>query len=138
MTDAPQSQPQIILLCRDLIFATKIQGTAQALGMAVRCCGGFQSAAAALTDPDPEHPLRLVLVDLGDAAWNTALALAQLRAFTPSPVTLCGFGPHIDAAALDTARAAGFTLVLPRSRFSAELPDLLLAATQVTATNSSA
>jgi hypothetical protein len=35
------------------------------------------------------------------------------------------FGPHVDANALVAAKAAGCQVVMPRSKFSAELPDLL-------------
>ena len=35
------------------------------------------------------------------------------------------YGSHVDKARLDQARAAGCDEVLPRSKFSTELPDLL-------------
>jgi hypothetical protein len=35
------------------------------------------------------------------------------------------FGSHVDKARLDQARAAGCDEVLPRSKFSGELPELL-------------
>ena len=35
-------------------------------------------------------------------------------------------GSHVDKVRLNQARAAGCDEVLPRSKFSAELPDLLL------------
>jgi hypothetical protein len=34
-------------------------------------------------------------------------------------------GPHVDAERLAQARAAGCSLALPRSKFSADLPELL-------------
>jgi len=40
-------------------------------------------------------------------------------------VPTVAYGSHVDKARLDAARAAGCDEVLPRSKFSAELPDLL-------------
>jgi hypothetical protein len=128
MTDAqkPQIQPQIILLCRDLIFATKIQGTAQALGIRVKTVSNVSAATESLTERDPAHPPTLVLVDLGEATWNSPENLSKIRAAVrPNQAVLCGFGPHVDTASLAAAAKAGFNQVLPRSQFSATLPVLL-------------
>jgi len=40
-------------------------------------------------------------------------------------VPVIAFGSHVDKARLDEARAAGCDEVMPRSRFSSELPALL-------------
>ena len=42
----------------------------------------------------------------------------------PRPIVI-GFGSHVDVERLELARAAGFDQVLPRSKFSASLPELL-------------
>jgi hypothetical protein len=54
----------------------------------------------------------VVVVDLA----RHGEALPALRAAHPT-VRIVAFGPHVDAAALAAARAAGADLVVPRSRF---------------------
>ena len=54
----------------------------------------------------------LVIVDLGRPDVLAVLALVG------APIV--GFGSHVDAEGLAAARAAGCTLVLPRSRFFAD------------------
>ncbi|MGO9874188.1 MAG: DNA-binding response regulator [Acidimicrobiia bacterium] len=54
----------------------------------------------------------VVLVDLA----RFGAELPRLRAMLPSARLVC-FGPHVEAAAADAARAAGADVVLPRSRF---------------------
>lgn len=113
--------PAGLLLCRDLIFTSKVKGTAEALGYRILVTSD-QSAALSLIEK--WHP-RVVLVDLtaGEAAAPDALMDYQNLA---GPDTwFVAFGPHVEADVLDAARAAGCQVVMPRSRFSAELPELL-------------
>ncbi len=67
----------------------------------------------------------MVFVDLaaGDLVAPAALRAFQEQAGPGTPFV--AFGSHVDAEALAAARAAGCDPVLPRSRFSAELPDLI-------------
>ncbi len=54
----------------------------------------------------------VVVVDLARFGAD----LPRLRAMLPSARLVC-FGPHVEEAAADAARAAGADVVLPRSRF---------------------
>src|SRR5206468_2784299 len=67
---------------------------------------------------------RVVFVDLsaGDLAGPAAL-LALTKAAPGTPFV--AFGSHVDTASLAAAAASGCDPVLPRSRFSAELPELI-------------
>ena len=116
---APEG-PAGLLLSRDLIFTSKVTGTARALGHQVMTAG---HAALATVMIEQWHP-RVVFVDLaaGDLAGPAALLAFQgLAPGTP----FVAFGSHVDTAALAAAAAAGCDPVLPRSRFSAELPELI-------------
>jgi hypothetical protein len=117
----PGASPPGILLSRDLIFTTKVTGTARALGQRVLVAGELGLAAAMIEQWKP----RVVFVDLaaGDLAQPAALLAFQKLAGGATPFV--AFGSHVDTAALDAARAAGCAAVLPRSRFSAELPELI-------------
>jgi hypothetical protein len=108
----------LVLLTRDLFFGSKVTGTAQALGLPVASAGSLDRLREMLT----ETRVSAVLLDLA-----AGIAPADVAALVPTGtgVTRLGFGAHVDTAALQAARDAGFELVMPRSKFSAELPQLL-------------
>lgn len=115
------SGPTGLLLCRDLIFTSKITGTVRELGCRVLVAGNTSLALAMIEQWRP----RVVIADLaaGDLVAPGAL-IAYQKAAGPE-AAFVAFGSHVDTAALDAARAAGCHEVLPRSKFSAELSDLL-------------
>jgi CheY-like chemotaxis protein len=117
----PDVAPPAILLSRDLIFTAKVTGTARMLGHRVLVAGDLASATALITQWQP----RVVFVDLaaGDLVQPEALLAFQKLAGPATPFV--AFGAHVDTEALATARALGCDPVLPRSRFSAELPELI-------------
>lgn len=109
MSDQPAS---VLLLCRDLMFLSKVTASARAAGVAVQV----------VRDPSvlPALGTRL-LVDLNqDGALEAA---ASWKAATGGAVI--GFVSHVDTATIDRAKQAGLDQVLPRSRFTAELARLL-------------
>ena len=124
MSRNPAPVPTTLVLCRDLIFATKIEGTARALGLPARVVGGASTALGLIEQTRPT----LLIFDLaaGDDLVGPA-AVAGYRSAAGSSCTLLAFGSHVDAAALEGARAAGCDIVIPRSKFAAELPALLTA-----------
>lgn len=104
--------PSILLLCRDLMFLSKVTATARAAGVDVQV----------VRDPTmlPAVGTRL-LVDLNqDGALEAA---AAWKGATAGQVV--GFVSHVDADAIARARQAGLDQVLPRSRFTADLERLL-------------
>jgi len=58
----------------------------------------------------------VIVVDLARHAGS----VAAIRAAAPEAYVVA-FGPHVEAAAMDEARAAGADRVLPRSRFFADV-----------------
>lgn len=114
----PQSKPGL-LISRDLFFTSKVTGTAQQLGLVVDVVPDCAAAIPRVTD----GTVGCVFVDLG----HPVAGLAELIAAAPvakRPAVLA-FGSHVATAVLEAAKEAGCDEVLPRSRFSAELPDLL-------------
>ena len=118
----PQSPDNTgLLLSRDLIFTTRVTGTARALGHRVLVADTIALASALITQ---WHP-RVVFVDLAAQELACRDTLAALRALTGPGVPFVAFGSHVDRASLESARAAGCAEVLPRSKFSADLPTLI-------------
>ena len=107
----------IVAIVPDLYFATRIAATAKAAGVELELVPP-QRAAARLATND----VSLVLLELGN---RDALALVtELKRAQPG-VAIVGFGPHVEAALLRDARAAGADAVMPRSQFVDKLPGLL-------------
>ena len=113
--------PAGLLLCRDLIFTSKVTGTAKLLGHQVLVAGNRTLALAMIGQ---WHP-RAVFVDLSAGDLVATEALLAYKAAAGPGTSFVAFGSHVDTAALAAASAAGCDPVLPRSRFSAELPELV-------------
>jgi hypothetical protein len=108
----PTEQPAILLLCRDLMFLSKVTATARAAGVNVQV----------VRDPTmlPAMGTRL-FVDLNqDGALEAA---AAWKGATGGRVV--AFVSHVDTQAIARAKEAGLDQVLPRSRFTADLEQLL-------------
>ena len=112
--------PAGLLLSRDLIFTSKVTGTARALGHQVMTAGNVALASAMIEQWRP----KVVFVDLAAGDLVRPEALVALRALAPG-TPFVAFGSHVDTAALSAAAAAGCDPVLPRSKFTAELPELI-------------
>jgi CheY-like chemotaxis protein len=108
-----------LLVSRDLFFTSKVTGTAQALGTEVEVVADAESASRRVA----AHRFRCVFVDLADTELDVAAFFASLDPETRPPVI--AFGSHVATARLQAAREAGCDEVMPRSRFSTSLPDLL-------------
>ena len=109
--------PPGLLLSDDLIFTSRITGTAHALGLEVR--------QVRILDQLPEmakrFQARCVIVDLAFPELDLPVLLHRLGEEGPAP-RVVAYGSHVDAAALHAAREAGCSPVLPRSKFVEDLP----------------
>lgn len=110
-----------LLLTRDLIFTSKVTGTARALGFEVAVAGNTALAMSLLKQQRP----RVVYLDLAAGSLTAPAAIAEFRKAASAGTRIVAFGSHIDADALVAARAAGCDEVMPRSKFSAELAHLI-------------
>ena len=113
------STPKIgLLISPDLFFTSKVTGTAQALGLRVDSVDDVASTAARLQAGD----VGCVLVDLAAPRVSVADLLAAMPDSARVPVI--AFGSHVNVELLESARSAGAE-VMPRSQFSAMLPEIL-------------
>jgi CheY-like chemotaxis protein len=106
------------LLSDDLIFTSRIAGTAQGLGLDIRQA----RTPAQLVNLLAQQAPRLLLIDLHNPGLSIAGVLEGLS--QPRPFVVA-YGSHVEAATLKAARDAGCDLVLPRSKFVEELPKSL-------------
>ena len=111
----------------DLFWATRIKGTADALGIPARPVRSVQMLEARLADSD----VRALVVDLD--APEVAIELIrrsmadQSTASASKPIRVIAYGPHVAVEAFAAAKAAGAQRVLARGAFSRHLAEWLAA-----------
>jgi DNA-binding NarL/FixJ family response regulator len=107
-----------LLLSDDLIFTSRIVGTAQALGLPMQS----RKTVDALIDLAKQDPPSCVILDLQHPGLDLPSFLERLREVCPTMPRVVGYGSHVEAATLRAARQAGCDPVLPRSAFVERLP----------------
>ena len=110
-------QPLGLLLCDDLIFISRVAGTAKALGLTVQSA----RTASALIESARRSPPACVIIDLHNPGLDLAELLRQLQQTCPVMPRVVAYGSHVEAATLHAARVAGCDPVWPRSKFVEEL-----------------
>src|SRR5262249_28018058 len=114
-TSAPATA---VLLCDDLLFTSRISGTARSLGLSVRSASTMENLLA-LTQ---ERPPACIILDLSNPTLQITDFFERMRQTSSPMPKIIAYGSHVDAATLRAAREAGCDLVLPRSKFVEELP----------------
>jgi DNA-binding NtrC family response regulator len=112
--------------CADLIFATKIRSTAEALGVTtrpVRTSDMLRDRLNRVEDGKPNDPVTAVLIDLDTGELGLEL-LRQAKRHDPQ-LPVIAFGSHVATEMLAAARSEGADFVMPRGAFTSNLPDLL-------------
>ncbi len=65
------------------------------------------------------------MLDLASGDLVSSASIEKYREIAPTGTPFLAFGSHVDTQALADASAAGCDPVMPRSRFSNELPALI-------------
>lgn len=110
-----------LLLSRDLIFTTKVKTTTVELGYSMIVAGTEAQARLAIEEQRPT----VILIDLTAGTLVAPGALLAYQRLAGQDTWFVAFGPHVEVGALSAAKAAGCHVVLARSRFSSELPQLI-------------
>jgi CheY-like chemotaxis protein len=107
-----------LLLCDDLIFTSRVTGTARDLGYTFKTA---RSTAALRQLLETDRPVCLIL-DLANPDLLIADFMSGVRHLDEPTPRVVAYGSHVDTATLKAARAAGCDTVLTRSQFVEELP----------------
>ena len=110
---------RVLALVRDLFFRARLEAAAMAANADVGYASNLDRAREQIT----ETATTLVIVDLGDGAFDPEAVAKQIRELAAAQ--LVGFASHVELRKLGAARQAGFDLVLSREEFAARLPELL-------------
>lgn len=132
----------ILALCPDLFFAPKIRDAAQAAGLGFEILDQYKTTAEFLALLAERNPA-LIVLDLNSALpWPQWLPAAKRQPAAKSDPSAkatpwlatptqagpwLAYGSHLNPRRLAAARHAGADKVVPKSQFSAELPQLIAA-----------
>jgi CheY-like chemotaxis protein len=109
------------LLSDDLIFTSRISGTAHELGYTLLVARSPSALLELVRDNSPG----CIILDLSNPGLSIADLVRQARPAGAALPFIVAYGSHVDTATLRAAREAGCDLVLPRSKFVEELPSAL-------------
>ena len=110
--------PTVCCVVSDLIFASKIRGTAEALGVDVTVVRNRGSLLSAIDG------VKLLIIDL-NLEGDDPLGLIRMVRNQTDPPRIISFCSHVQTNLADQAGEAGADQVLPRSKFTIELPQIL-------------
>ena len=110
----------VLALVEDLIFRSKLEAAAAAVATPLCLIAGPSELG-------PSHAAQrwdLVIVDLDMGHADSAVLVETLRQTLPQ-TPIVGFCSHVEERLQERAKAAGCTIVLPRSAFVRRLPELI-------------
>jgi CheY-like chemotaxis protein len=113
---------RVITAVSDMLFASKIRGTAERLNVTVY----FARTEAGLFDAAKADVPALIILDLHDTRLDPFALAARLKADEQlRAVPLVAFFSHVETELQRRAKAAGVEHVLPRSVFTNRLAQIL-------------
>ncbi|MDT8069706.1 MAG: hypothetical protein ROO76_16210 [Terriglobia bacterium] len=118
-----QNTPRIFAYIDDLFFLAKINETARKLNLKVDFVKTDKDVLGAVEETG-EKP-SLIIVDLNNLAIKPLTLIPKLKAKLKKDTNIIGFVSHVQGDLKMKAQDAGCDMVLPRSAFSANLPQIL-------------
>lgn len=118
----------IVYCCADLIFATKVRSTCDALGAVSRPARNaemLQKRLDRVEDGKPNDAVTLLLVDLD--IGESALEFIQQARAHDAELNIIAWGPHVAVDLLNAAGQAGASQVMTRGSFTTKLPEIVQA-----------
>ena len=117
----PGARP-VLVVVSDLLFRSKIDEVARRLGLELRVARSLEQLERHLARGEPA----VTLVDLEAETLDSSAAIRRIREAPWGAATrIVGFAGHTNVSAIQAGRAAGAGVVLARSAFTAQLPELL-------------
>jgi DNA-binding NarL/FixJ family response regulator len=123
----PQSDDtvsRIFAFVDDLFFRSKIQETARKLNVNVEFFRAEKDLTERMKSNGEDKP-SLIIFDLNNAAAKPLTLIPKLKAKLKKGTSIIGFLSHVQGDLKQKAHEVGADMVLPRSAFSQNLPQLL-------------
>lgn len=118
------ANPRIFAFVDDLFFQAKIQETARKLNVKVEFLKTDKDLGERLTQNGDQQP-SLIIFDLNNATAKPLTLIPKLKTKLKKGTSIVGFLSHVQGELKQKAHEAGCDMVLPRSAFSQNLPQLL-------------
>ena len=114
----------VISVVDDMFFASKIRAVAEAAGVEISFPRGLEAVVSKARETKPG----LILVDLHNQRIDPIALARELKSHEDlRDIRLLGFFSHVQTELKNSAVAAGFDQVIPRSVFARDLPEILAA-----------
>jgi CheY-like chemotaxis protein len=113
----------VAFLTGDLVFPSRVAPVAQRLGAQFVTAGNAETLLTKIDSASVDRVI--VLLDLNSPAVDPGAIAPQLKMRSKPQTSMIAFGPHVHAAKLAAAQAAGCDLVLTRGQFDAQIESLL-------------
>ncbi len=134
-TQYPQPEPEplpasddnnsrIFAFIEDLFFMAKIQETARKLNVKVEFVKSDKDLVEKMQQNGEEKP-SLIIFDLNNASVKPLTLIPKLKNKLKKGTSIIGFLSHVQGDLKQKAHEVGCDMVLPRSAFSQNLPQLL-------------
>jgi CheY-like chemotaxis protein len=120
--DAPT---RIFCFIDDLFFMAKIQETARKLGVKVAFVKADKDIVSKLANVPEEARPSLIVFDLNNANAKPLTLVPRIKSKLKRGTSVIGFLSHLQGDLKVKALEAGCDMVMPRSAFSQNLPNLL-------------
>jgi CheY-like chemotaxis protein len=115
---------RIFAFIEDLFFSAKIQETARKLNVKVEFVKNDKDLMDRMTHNGEDKP-SLIIFDLNNANAKPLTLIPKLKSKLKKGTSIIGFLSHVQGDLKQKAHEAGCDMVLPRSAFSQNLPQLL-------------
>ena len=109
----------IVLVSRDLMLSSKLEGVARSLGQTLKSVG---SGAAALGNAEE---CQVIVVDLELPGLDIAALVEGIKNRTQQPDNVIAYAPHVRTEKLAAAREAGCDLVVSRGQIMSDAESIL-------------
>lgn len=120
--DAPT---RIFALVDDLFFLAKIQEVARKLNVKVEFIKSEKDMGDREGRDEVEEKPSLIIVDLNSTSIKPISTISKLRSKFKKFTSIVGFVSHVQGDLKVKAQEAGCDVVMPRSAFSQNLPNIL-------------
>jgi CheY-like chemotaxis protein len=115
---------RIFAFIEDLFFMAKIQETARKLNVKVEFVKTDKDLMEKMQQNGEEKP-SLIIFDLNNASVKPLTLIPKLKSKLKKGTSIIGFLSHVQGDLKQKAHEVGCDMVLPRSAFSQNLPQLL-------------
>jgi CheY-like chemotaxis protein len=115
---------RVFAFVEDLFFLSKIQDTGRKMNVKVEFVKNEKELADRMKENGVEQP-SLIIFDLNNANAKPLTLIPKLKSKLKKGTSIIGFLSHVQGDLKLKAHEAGCDMVLPRSAFSQNLPQLL-------------